>query len=110
MGAKTFNNLTGLDLNIEVTVRAGDEVGTAFAVSNIFLQANAGGQVIEYGDDNDPYLDGIIANAVNDPNISGEIYVYEKDDTGDDTLNTNDTVTFSLQDGTTIILNCTNSQ
>ena len=109
MGAKTFNNQTGHDLNIEITVREGDDVGTAFAINNVFLSANTNGQVVDYGDDNDPYLDGIIAYAADDVNITGEIYVYAKEDSGDYSLNTNDTVTFILQNNT-IILTCTNSQ
>ena len=108
MGAKTFINQTGHDLNIELTVRQGDEIGDAAAVET-FLLCNGNQQFFQYSQDDNPYLDGIIANAADDANIGGELYAYAIGDSGDDMLNTNDTVTFSLQ-GASVILTCTNSQ
>ena len=106
MGAKTFINQTGHDLNIEITVRAGEETGDAAAVESLLLQ-NGNQQYFQYSEDDNPYLDGIIANAADDPNIAGEMYVYAKNDSGDDALNTNNTVTFTVQD-TSVILSCSN--
>jgi len=107
MGAKTFINQTGHDLNIELTVRQSDEIGNAAAVETLVLPSG-NQQFFQYSGDDNPYLDGIIANAADDANIAGKLYAYVVGDDGDNSLNTNDTVTFTLQ-GTSIELSCTNS-
>jgi hypothetical protein len=107
MGAKTFINQTGHDLYIELTVREGDEPGTAADVPNFQLANAQPPYFFQYSVDINPYLDGIIANATDNGNIAGELYVFTRGDDSDNAMNMNNTVTFNLQDQT-IVLNCTN--
>ena len=101
MGAKTFYNQTGHDLKIVLTVRLGSDPGTAADVQ-AFSLGNAQQTFFTYSGDDNPYLDGILVNATDDPNFNGEIYVFTRGDANDNSMNTNNTVTLSAQGETPV--------
>jgi hypothetical protein len=97
MAAKTFVNETKYDLSVMLTVRKGDRPGTDTAPVAFTLE-HGKRRSIGYGDAHSPYLDGIAANAVDRGNIiASQDFVITRGSGVDNSLNTHDTVVFSME-------------
>lgn len=97
-GSKKFQNETGWDLSVLLSVRAGSTPGHIWKQVPFSLSRGTD-QVIKYGNEDNPFLDGISLNAV----ASGEIvatqeFVFKRGSQIDDDFNTNDTVIFYRED------------
>lgn len=103
MASKYFDNKTGYDLSVMLTVRHGDTPGSDLAPVNFTLDKGAG-QSISYGDDSNPYLDGIAVNAVDRGNIiASQQFVITRGSSIDNDMNTNDHIAFALDDDAMIL-------
>lgn len=108
MPSKYFDNQTGYALSVMLIVRRGDRVGNDLAPVNFTLDKGQG-QSISYGDDSNPYLDGITANAVNKGKIIAacQEFVVVQGSWLDNDLNGNDHVAFTLE-GDAVVLHFSN--
>lgn len=108
MPGKTFRNQTSYDLSITLTPRAGDNPGNDLAPVS-FSVRSGGSQYQAYGDDRNPYLDGIALNgAGNGGFIAAQEFAISRGSAIDDGLNKNDHVNIS-QSGTAFTLGFSNS-
>lgn len=96
MAGKTFVNTTNYSLLVQLTVRKGDQPGHTLNVVNFTLGEGVS-SYIGYGDDQNPYLDGISVNATDQGNIiTSQNFVTIRGSSVDNDFNINDHVTFSL--------------
>jgi hypothetical protein len=108
MGAKTFINNSSYTLSVMLTVRQGDQPGHVFSVNSFSIGPN-GTLAVQYSGDNNPYLDGISVNAVGNGNIiTSQNSVNTRGSAVDNALNTNNTVSFAIQN-TSILIGFSNS-
>lgn len=105
MGAKTFNNQTGHPLIVQLTVRAGGDVPPGNEASfQKFSLAISQSLPYPYSDETLPYLDSILATPSDGANLlPGHRTAINRGDPADNDLNTNNTVTFTVQ-GQAIVL------
>lgn len=108
MASKYFDNQTGYALSVMLTVRRGDTPGSDIDPVNFTLDKGKG-QSVGYGDDSNPYLDGIAVNAVDNGNIiASQQFVITRGSSLDNDMNTNDRVAFALEDDA-LVLHFSNS-
>lgn len=103
MGAKTFINNTEYGVTVMLTVRRGDTPGNVAAVDSFSL-GRGEHLLVTYSEDNNPYLDGISVNALGNGNIIlAQDFVATRGSDVDNALNTNNTVSFGMQNQSIIL-------
>ena len=96
MAAKTFINQTNSELFIQLFLRSGSDPANGQGVQAVHLAVGQQKQV-QYGNDQNPYLDGMAAMIVggSDPAPSIFQYVLERSSAVDNLYNQNDIITIS---------------
>ena len=96
MARKTFINQTPYDLSVELTPRMGDAPGHEGTAVQFALKPQTQSQIL-YGDDKNPYLDGIMVKAHGEGNIlTSTGKVVKRGSTVDNDFNTNDQVLVTM--------------
>jgi hypothetical protein len=109
MAGKIFGNRTPYDLSVQLTVRAGDTPGHTFGFVNVVIPSNTD-QFVGYGNDSNPYLDGIsLHGAGNGNKVASQETVLTRGSAVDNAFNTNDTVSFT-QANQSIVMGFSNSR
>jgi len=102
MAYKKLVNQSGLTLTVECVTRQGSDPSQSGIIVTTQLQPNAR-QTIEYGNDQNPYLNGVIVSSCsNGAFANGAQLVQVRGSAFDNVLNTNDTLTFSGSGGLNI--------
>jgi hypothetical protein len=103
MAYKKLVNQSGLALTIELVTRQGSEPSQAGTIVSASLPAG-GKQTIEYGNAQNPYLNGLVVSSCSAGAFSnGSQIVTVRGSTWDNVLNTNDTLTFSGAGGMNVV-------
>jgi hypothetical protein len=107
MPGKTFTNATSYDLSVMLTVRQGVTPGTDLPPVNFSLN-KGNSQYVPYGDDNNPFLDGIAINGIDKGNlIASQEFAITRGSSIDNDFNTNDHVAVR-QSGDSFVLSFNN--
>ncbi|MBN3852305.1 MULTISPECIES: hypothetical protein [unclassified Paraburkholderia] len=103
MAYKKLINQSGLSLSIELVSRLGSEPNQAGPIVTVTLPPG-GRQTVEYGNSQNPFLNGLVVSSGSDGAFSnGSQVVTTRGSSWDNVLNTNDTLTFSGAGGLNVI-------
>lgn len=95
MASKKLVNQSGLTLAIQLVARQGSDPNQSGPIITVSLAAG-GKQTVEYGNPQNPYLNGLVVSSSSDGAFSnGSQIVTTRGSSWDNVLNTNDTLTFS---------------
>jgi hypothetical protein len=95
MAYKKLVNQSGLALSIQFVSRQGSDPSQSGPIVTVSLPAG-GKQTVEYGNPQNPYLNGLVVSSSSDGAFSnGSQIVTSRGSSWDNVLNTNDTLTFS---------------
>ncbi|CAB3806289.1 hypothetical protein LMG28688_06325 [Paraburkholderia caffeinitolerans] len=95
MAYKKLVNQSGLALSIQFVSRLGSDPNQSGPIVTVSLPAS-GKQTVEYGNPQNPYLNGLVVSSSSDGAFSnGSQIVTSRGSSWDNVLNTNDTLTFS---------------
>lgn len=108
-GNKTLENRTGMDLSVVLTVRKGSDPSDTWKTVSAGL-GDGDSKTVDYGNDENPYLNGIEVNGVDGGELlSTRAVTSQRGTEVDDGLNTNDTVVVT-RDGATFHLEFENTR
>jgi hypothetical protein len=103
MAYKKLVNQSGSALTIELVTRQGSEPNQSGTIVTASLPAG-GKQTVEYGDAQNPYLNGLVVSSCADGAFAnGSHTVTARGSAWDNVLNTNDTLTFSGAGGLNVV-------
>ena len=95
-GKKKFINSTPMAISVQLWVRKGGDPGSTKSIKNFSLNPHHG-CMESYGDDANPFLDGISINGVDQgETIAEQQFVFQRGNALDNGFNTNDTVTVRM--------------
>ena len=94
MAYKNLVNQSGTPLSVDLVTREGSDPSHYGSTVHVSLPPN-GRQKIEYGSDQNPYLNGLVISSANGAFANGSQTVTSRGSSWDNTLNTNNTLTFS---------------
>lgn len=103
MAKKTFVNQTPFSVHGELMVRAGDEPGKNLSSIAFTIGENASQEII-YGDDNNPFMNGVeLSIDAQGGIILANMIILAKDSTLDAEFNNNNTVYINVERNSLVV-------